>query len=379
MSQSRNTGRKAATREYAAEHQLSYQQAQRKLGYHGRSRSADDGYALTIGTSVNITPDPAYQDYADYSLCRQETIWRPFSTRTGSCVLIDHAAPSVLGALVHQAAAHPTHPVTDVLMIGPIEDPENYPEFNSFTNAPAISFQNLVLANEHTGYGAAGAAAAALSAFRPRDTGVVLVDIEDPFDQVTPETNETDFEANYRGTQWESHFRPMEVTDGPYWSESTGPQQEVLHVLSDAEQQAYARYLSEVSNLLDRAGLDRIIVLMSGADLRRTIDRFPVQHFGTRLSGAVRLEYQYRPELHTGRYDLPALAEMFPGYESLLSASPGEAFWPGVEPKENRVALARLNGRQDPELLLLKDPPEVPYYWAPSYAALRSHWVKQRS
>lgn len=198
---SSNSGPKSRVRQYAKEHQISYQQAQRALGFTG---AGDQEYALAIGIAVKTQPDE-FGD-TEYTLCDQETLWRPFSTRTGPCVLIDSGASFMTGALAYQAATHPTDPVTDILMISTIPDPENDGYLHWMTTDPAIAFQHFAISNEDIGYAAAGPAATALRTFNPRGTGIVVLGLEDPYDQVTPQSNAEDFEENYRGTQWESHF-----------------------------------------------------------------------------------------------------------------------------------------------------------------------------
>ena len=227
---SRNSGPKRRVQQYAKENHLTHQQAQRKLGF----TSGDEDYALPIGMSVKFGTDD--RGFTDYTLHDQETIWRPFSTRTGPCVLIDGMLPMTASALAHQAVSHSTTPVTDILMVAPILDPENNDMLTWMTTDPAITFQHFAISNEDIGYGTAGKAAAAVRAFNPRGVGIVVLELEDPYARVTPASNAEDFE-DYRGTQWEKHFRPQELTDGPYWSENTSVVGKAIkHVLSDDEQ-----------------------------------------------------------------------------------------------------------------------------------------------
>ena len=78
---------------------------------------------------------------------------------------------------------------------------------------------------------------------------------------------------------------------------------------------------------------------------------------------------------------------MFPGYQQVLPAvEPGtspfekmagrEPFWYGMNPKNGRVVLARLNNRPASEWLLLTDPPGVPSFWSRPYSEFRDIYLR---
>jgi hypothetical protein len=368
--QSRNHGAKRRVRAFAAEHAISYQRAQQMLGYNRRGEAGD--VAVAIGTAVDIEDAPRGLG-VDYSLQQQATLWRPFADRESACVLIESMQTSMIGALTYAVAGHPSMEQVDVLMISTIRDPENYDELCWLTKG-STEFRHYVMANEHTGYAAAGAAAAALRAFRPgpRRAGVVILELQDPYAQVTDESNQCDFETTYRGTQWERHWRPLPVTEGPYWCESVGPGESVTHVLSPEHRRGYDEFLDEVEKLLRWGCEDRIATLVGAADnadLDGIVERFPVDRFGVRFSGALHLEYHHPPSFEHIR--VSALREMSPDLHEIPLGDPSEFFWSGMNPKEGRVVVAHMNGEPD-QLILLRDPPAVPHYWLPAYDDLRA-------
>jgi hypothetical protein len=366
--QSRNHGPKRRVRAFAAEHGISYQRAQQMLGY--KSPGGSD-FAVAIGTAVDIADTPG-GDRADYRLQQQETLWRPFADRKSACVLVESMQPSMMGALTQSVVGHPSAMAADILMISTIRDPENYEELRWRTTG-STSFCTYVLANEHTGYAAAGAAAAALRSFRPEPgrIGVVILELQDPYEQVTDETNRQDFETEYRGTQWERHWKPSPVTDGPYWCESLGPGKSANHVLTSEELRDYDELLDEIDKLLGRASDDHIVTLVTAAynpDLDGVVQRFPVDRFGVRVSGALHLEYHNRPAFENKWVN--ALHAMIPELYEIPLFPPHEYFWSGMNPKEGRVVFLHVDGQPD-QLMLLRDPPEVPDYWLPTYDDFR--------
>ena len=157
--QSRNHGAKRRVRAFAAEHAISYQRAQQMLGYNGRGEAGD--VAVAIGTAVDIEDAPRGLG-VDYSLHQQETLWRPFADRESACVLIESMQTSMIGALTYAVAGHPSMAQVDVLMISTIRDPENYDELCWLTKG-STEFKHYVMANEHTGYAAAGVSSIDLS------------------------------------------------------------------------------------------------------------------------------------------------------------------------------------------------------------------------
>lgn len=361
----RNSGDKRRTRQYAAEHGLTYQQALHQLrgdGFTGRRRLKD--LAIPIGVEVEIH---GVEDYETGYRIGAEQLWMPFATPTTSCAFITPHDFLCVGSLCQQIAENGSLPVEAVLAVTSTELDE-FEETRWIADDGRWNFQQLLMGNEGVGYAQASAAADAVANFRPQlgGLGIVILQISDPYPQPTEEEIQATLADASPGRGWEEWAQRQRQIHGPYWE---GPPHSTPHCLSGQEQKEYARFQSEVDRLLGRAARDGIVVLMSGDfndDVPGLIARMGINRFGARFFNAVHFEYQYKP-----RIDEPELfTALFPFVDHLpeLPISDDRYFWAGMEPKQGRVAYVSCKGLgTQPTLLLLKDPPEVPHYWCGSY------------
>jgi hypothetical protein len=378
---SRNSGAKARTREQARQHGITYQQELERARAETAHTAPAADYAIRVGRSVTINEDD------EYSLSATDLTWIPFSQANGSCLVVDRMTDSISAAICHAFAADPRRPVESVVYVGPseIDHSTEWAPLLAAASSGAFTLDSFVLGNEHLGYGAAEDAATAIAGLRPHKgrTGVVVLTIEHPYPQVTDEANKADFDANYVNTQWESSWRPLDLTDGPYWSESvyeeSGRPSSTNHVLTVEEQRNYERYLKAIEQLLDRAGRDNIIVMIgssqghhSASVIPDVLGRFGGERFGSRMA-SVHVEYQHQPRLEN-HFTANELAELLPQCDTNWPDPLGE-FWSGMNPKGGRVVFAHFAG-QEAGLAFLCDPPGVESYWSPSYEAIVEHALR---
>lgn len=353
---SRNSGPKRRTRDYAHEHGLTYQQALHLLrGVDNPQRPPRP--AIPLGSQILIHHNPAHSDdEADYTLGGELT-WKPFTDDTSSCVFLAPHYQLATGTLCHQLAINPVLPVESFLVISAcgVEEYDETRWIAEEHRRGAWKFRQFLMAAEEVGYAQAGAAADALADFQPTPggMGVVVVTMSDPYEWDEPSV----------GPHWcESYYRPQPGRAADFGA--------TKHVLSDPERRDYTRFLRELERLLHRATADRIVVLFSIEDnwwdSTEFLARCGFQRFGTRLFNGVHTEYDTAPAIT----DPELFQAMFPEVDLPQPPRPYDRyFWSGMEPKDGRIAYARLPGSAAPglDVLLLQDPPITPPYWAGSY------------
>lgn len=359
---------------------MTYQQALQKARAETAHKSPAADYAVRVGRAVTINDDD------EYGLSSTDLMWVPFADPNGSCLVVDRMTDSISAALCHAFVADPRLPVESVVYVGPTEIDQSveWVPLLSAANSGAFTLDSFVLGNEHLGYSAAEEAATAIAGLRPHKgrTAVVVLTIEHPYPQVTEDTNKEDFDANYANTQWESSWQPLDLTDGPYWSETvyedSGRPSSTNHVLTAEEQRNYELYLNTIERLLDRAGRDNIIVMIGSSDGHRAsvvddvLGRFDSERFGSRMA-RVHVESQHKPQLEN-RFTAAQLEALLPECDTSWPDPLGE-FWSGMNPKGGRVVFARFAGAEA-GLALLCDPPGVVSYWSPSYEAIVEHALR---
>lgn len=361
-----NANHKRRVRAYAADHALTYQQALHAMDAPPQTGHDGDGY--DIGRCVTVTGPRFDRTYVpDVPM-----IWNPFSSNTSPCILMDHFAHSSWSAIAHVLATHPDQPAKRFLAVtGPICDGYPLLEQDETRWLAEQEFTEFHLGNEEIGYSQLRDATDAINAFAASaDTvGVVLLSLSHPYPQVTNESNQVEFEKYWKGTASEKLWKPRPTTDGPYWCRAG----EVVP-LSPDEQSAYADYLAAIERLLRQSRSHRNAVFVCSDDnndvIADVVDIFGVDPFGLRISTQLRLEYSNPPLLDGSRGYEDDLAKIMPMPTRALSASHAFGYWSAANPKQHRTVLAHLPGWDEAQMLLLKDPPEVPAYWNRTYESM---------
>lgn len=373
----KNANQKRRVRVYAAEHNISYQRAHHALTAPSQpSPRNEDGYEL--GRRITITSDELTDKYrADIPF-----VWNPFADNQSSTILMDQFAHSTWSSITHVLATHRQRPASQVLAItGPMGDVDSWAEMEEtrwlMDESCGIEFTHFQLGNEGIGYRQVRDATAAIDAFTPPagSIGVVLLSLSHPYPQVTEASNTTEYEQYWRGTEFESLWNPSPLTDGPFWyATGNGEAPEGQQILSAAEQSAYADYLNAIRRLLREAQSKRIVVFVCSDEnddvVGDVVDIFGAKEFGVRISTKLRLEYDNPPTLE-GRRDHADQLTRFMNLPQLPTRDHrARGYWWGANPKQHRTVLAQFPGWHEAQMLLLKDPPEVPNYWSPSYESM---------
>ena len=379
----KNANQKRRIRAYAAEHNISYQRAYHALNT-SPEQSPPDGDGYELGRRITITSDGLADTYrADIPF-----VWNPFANNQSPTILMDQFAHSTWSSITHVLATHRQWPATRVLAItGPICESWPLAETEETRwladESSGVEFTQFQLGNEGIGYHRVRDAAAAIDAFRPPagSIGVVLLSLSHPYPQVTEESNATEFEQYWRGTTSEALWKPSPLTDGPYWcstpddqSMATDENSVIRHILSAAERSAYTDYLNAIRRLLREARSRRIVVFVCSDDnddvIGDVVDIFGEEEFGVRISTKLHLEYEQPPTLDGPRDHADRLAR-FMNLPQLLSRTDlVTGYWWGANPKQHRTVLAQFPDWPEAQMLLLKDPPEVPSYWSPTYESM---------
>lgn len=379
----KNANQKRRIRAYAAEHNVSYQRAYHALSTSPeQSPSDEDGYEL--GRRISITSDGPVDTYrADIPF-----VWNPFADNQSPTILMDHFAHSTWASITHVLATHRRWPATQVLAItGPMCHVDSWAEMEEtrwlVDESSGVEFTRFQLGNEDIGYRQVRDVTAAIDAFAPPagSIGVVLLSLSHPYPQVTEESNTTDFDKYWRGTEFESLWKPRQLTDGPYWCSteegalmSTAKNSVSLHILSAAEQSDYTDYLNAIRRLLSEARSRRIVVFVCSDEhddvVGDVVDIFGVDDFGVRISTKLRLEYDNPPVLEGRRDQADRLARFMNLPQLLTRDHHARGYWWGANPKQHRTVLAQFPDWPEAQMLLLKDPPEVPSYWSPPYESM---------
>ena len=384
----RNTGPKRRVRAYAANHDLTYQQAFQQLHNNDLpARRGRNDLAVPIGAEVEIHRDRGRRASGVGYRIGAEQLWTPFADDTSACAFIAPHDTMCVGSLCHQITENGILPLDSVLAV--TGDELACTTETSWIPAGGDEgrwrFQQVVMNNHSTGYAQAAVAADAIANFRPQPgrLGIVILQLSDPYPPYTEADIQEGREWHKTEAEWEEWAKSQRLITRPFWEEETFTDHPdgrttssyLNHELTEDDQRSYERFLAEVDRLLHRASRDGIVVLASAdfaGAVPRLLDRMGLRNFGARFFNAVHFEYSDKPAV-----DQPELfAQLFPFCDGIpdLPAADDRYFWAGgMEPKQGRVAYASFAGLESrPTLMLFKDPPVVPDYWLSSY-----EWMAQ--